>query len=268
LFGDPLKMYSTPVYLYQQIQPVLLTDTSGAYFNMRWNPVYSKNLKLNLGVDNVILFQFYNQDQKPVNISGSTFTFRIISQNGDNTLYEKEMVSLNDATGRVKVTITSAETLRLPASVASYSIAVASGNLEQAVYTDANSGARGTIDIVDSVLPEFTSSAILTIPDQAPSDNIYNTSTIVGTGDSLVTLQLDTGALTGNLSVQGSDDATAATPNWYSIDFDDLNTGNTVSQINFSNATEKRAINVEGFHPYLRLNIGIASGNVTEIVYR
>ena len=55
-------MYSTPAYLYQQIQQVLLVDVSGAYFNARWNPVYAKSLKLNLGVDNVILFQFLNQD--------------------------------------------------------------------------------------------------------------------------------------------------------------------------------------------------------------
>ena len=73
-------MYSTTVYLYQQIQTVLLIDISGAYFNARWQPVYAKSLKLNLGVDNVILFQFQNQDQKPVNTSGATFTFRIISE--------------------------------------------------------------------------------------------------------------------------------------------------------------------------------------------
>lgn len=62
-------MYITTAYLYQQIQPVLLIDISGAFFDARWDPVYAKNLTLNLGVDNVILFQFQNQDQKPVNIT-------------------------------------------------------------------------------------------------------------------------------------------------------------------------------------------------------
>ena len=95
-------MYITTAYLYQQIQKVLLIDISGNYFDARWKPVYAKNLKLNLGVDNVILFQFQNQDQKPVNIDGSTFTFRIISQNGQDLLYAKELVSLNNTSGRAK----------------------------------------------------------------------------------------------------------------------------------------------------------------------
>ena len=101
-------MYSTTAYLYQQIQTVLLVDTSGSYFDRRWDPVYAKSLTLNLGVDNVILFQFQNQDQKPVNISGATFTFRIISQNGEDLLFAKELVSLSNTLGRAKVTITSA----------------------------------------------------------------------------------------------------------------------------------------------------------------
>ena len=61
-------MYSTPVYLYQQKQQVLLPATDGSYFQRRWQPVYAKKLKVNRGVDNVILFEFINQDQKPVNI--------------------------------------------------------------------------------------------------------------------------------------------------------------------------------------------------------
>ena len=89
-------MYSTTAYLYQQIQSILMIDISGvgSTFDRRWQPVYAKNLKLNLGVDNVILFQFQNQDQKPVNITGATFTFRIISQDGQNLLYAQELLSL------------------------------------------------------------------------------------------------------------------------------------------------------------------------------
>ena len=94
-------MYSTTVYLYQQKQQVLLVDTSGAYFQRRWQPVYAKKLKVNLGVDNVILFEFINQDQKPVNISGSTITFRMISTNGDELLFVKDLVVLSAKFGRV-----------------------------------------------------------------------------------------------------------------------------------------------------------------------
>lgn len=261
-------MYSTTAYLYQQIQTVLLVDITGAYFDRRWNPVYAKNLKLNLGVDNVILFQFLNQDQKPVNISGATFTFRIISQNGENLLYAKELVSLSNTLGRAKVTIPSADTLQFQAQPASWSIEISSGVLNQAVFVDDYSGARGDIDIVDSVLPAFVASEILTIPSQAPDSSIYYTSTVTTEGTRLTTFQIDPVDFTGTLQVQGASDAVAYTTEWYNVNFEYLATGNTVSELEFTNTFSRFGINVEGFHPYIRLAFGVSNGNISAITYR
>lgn len=263
-------MYVTTAYLYQQIQTILLVDITGigSVFERRWRPVYAKNLKLNLGVDNVILFQFQNQDQKPVNISGSTFTFRIISQNGETLLYAREMISLSDALGRVKVVIPSADTLVLQAQPASWSIEVSSGDLSQAVYTDDYAGARGVIDIVDSVFPAFVDSALLTIPDQAPDSSVYYSSTIDTDGRGMTSLQLDAQAFTGSVRVEGSTDADAENVDWYDINFLDLDTGATVDSLHFVGSTERRGINVQGFHPYLRLSIDIENGSIDPIYYR
>ena len=157
-------MYSTTAYLYQQKTRVLMIDTSGAYFTMRYDPVYAKRLTINKGVDNVILFEFINQDQKPVNITGSTMIFRLVSQDGLELLNETEMVILNAATGRAKVTLPAEVLDSIQAQPANYSISRASGNLTEAVFTDAQAGARAPIDVVDSVYPEFVPSALLTIP--------------------------------------------------------------------------------------------------------
>jgi hypothetical protein len=261
-------MYATTAYLYQQIQTVLLVDVTGAYFDRRWKPVYAKSLTLNLGVDNVILFQFQNQDQKPVNITGATFTFRIISQDGQNLLYAKELVSLSNTLGRSKVTIPAADTAYFQAQPASWSIEISSGVLNQAVFTDDYSGARGDINIVNSVFPAFVASQVLTIPSQAPDSSIYYTSTLTTDGSSLTTFQLDPVDFTGTVAVQGATDATSNTVEWYSIPFEDLQSGNTVSELTFTNATDRRGINVEGYHPYLRLELGINNGNVDLITYR
>ena len=261
-------MYSTTAYLYQQIQSVILVDISGAYFDRRWEPVYAKNLKLNLGVDNVILFQFQNQDQKPVNITGSTFTFRLISQNGQDLLFSKELVSLNNNLGRAKITITAEESTYFQAQPASWSLQVSSGVLNQAVYTDDYSGARGTIDIVNSVFPAFNASQILTIPSQAPDSSVYYSSTVTTDGSALTTFQLDTVHYTGTIAVQGATDATANTVEWYDIPFEDLKTNDTVSELTFIDETVRRGINVQGYHPYIRLEFGISLGNVDLITYR
>jgi hypothetical protein len=240
-------MYITTAYLYQQIQPVLMIDISGSYFDARWDPVYAKNLTLNLGVDNVILFQFQNQDQKPVNISGATFTFRIISQNGEDLLFATELVALNAATGRAKVTITAEDTKYFQEQPASYSLEVSSGVLDQAVFTDSQAGARGTINIVDSVFPAFVASQLLTVPSQAPVGNVYYTSTVTTDGAPLTTFQLDTVDITGNISVQGATAATANTVEWYNVPFEDLKTGNVISQLDLTHSTERLGINVAGY---------------------
>lgn len=261
-------MYITTAYLYQQIQSVLLIDISGTYFDARWDPVYAKNLTLNLGVDNVILFQFQNQDQRPVNISGAGFTFRIISQNGQDLLFAKELVQLNAATGRAKVTITAEETQHFQQQPASYSIEISSGVLDQAVFTDDQAGARGTINIVNSVFPAFTASHVLTVPSQAPVGNVYYTSTVTTDGAPLTTFQLDTANITGNISVQGAVAATSNTVEWYKVAFEDLATGNTVNQLDLTSSTERLGINVEGFHPYIRLELNFSTGELAEIQYR
>ena len=88
-------MYSTTAYLYQQITRVLLIDTSGAFFTARYDPVYAKKLTINKGVDNVLLFQFINQEQKPVDVTGSSFVFRLVDTEGLLLLYQQPMVILN-----------------------------------------------------------------------------------------------------------------------------------------------------------------------------
>jgi hypothetical protein len=160
-------MYSTQVYLYQQLTRVLLMDTGGGEtFIYRYDPVYAKRLTINKGVDNVILFEFVNQEQKPVNVTGSGFVFRVINTESNELLLQKSMVILNGATGRVKVEFDGAELLDVLAQPASYSIqrTQPGGGYSDAVFVDAQAGARAPVDIVDSVLPQYVPSAPLTIP--------------------------------------------------------------------------------------------------------
>jgi len=160
-------MYSTQVYLYQQLTRVLLMDTGGGEtFIYRYDPVYAKRLTINKGVDNVILFEFVNQEQKPVNITGSGFVFRVINTESNELLLQKDMTILNAATGRAKVQFSGSELLEVLAQPASYSIqrTQPGGGYSDAVFVDAQAGARAPIDIVDSVLPQYVPSAPLTIP--------------------------------------------------------------------------------------------------------
>jgi hypothetical protein len=262
-------MYSTQIYIYQQIQRVLVLDTSdGDVFDRRWNPVYAKKLTINKGVDNVILFEFINQDQKPVNITGSALRFKLINLSGTAQLIEKEMVIINAQYGRAKVTLTAAETTEFPPEPSSYAIERLSGNLVEAVFVDAQAQARGDVDILDSVKPAFVPSTLVTIPDIYGPDsyidpvwnsntpdwalnppglygNVYNdpqrfSSHVPTNGTSLTTFQMEMDHYTGNVKAQGAQNYESV---W--VDVTDVQ-----SYYNKSGATY---LNVVGYHPLIRL---------------
>lgn len=264
-------MYSTTAYIYQQRTRVIMLDSSGQYFTLRYEPVYAKRLTINKGVDNVILFEFINQDEKPVNITGSTMIFRLVNQTGDKLLTEKEMVILNAQYGRAKVTLTDAELDNILAQPANYSITRASGNLTEAVFTDAQAGARAPVDIVDSIYPEFIPSSPCTIPtvdltaqasyggtssQQYPDWSLPNGgspygnyspyqptefySSFIEPRGSVTTIQMDMVGYTGTLKVQGAENYQSR---WY----------NVTESTQYLNKTGTVYLNVIGWHPLLRL---------------
>ena len=272
-------MYSTTVYLYQQITKVLLIDTSGGYFTARYDPVYAKQLTINKGVDNVLLFEFINQDEKPVNITGSSFVFRVVNQTGDELLITKPMEILSAALGRVKVVLNTEDTINIMAQPASYSIQRAAGNYVQAAYVDANSQARADCNIVDSVLPQFIPSAECTVPDMYGKNNFVGTaptnwpdwaltpqpqnaiqmtefysSYMPTNGSSLTTVKFDLVGYTGTVKVQAAQNYESV---WYNVSETREYLSETVTDY----------FNIVGFHPLLRLalnnSIGYgAQGNV------
>ena len=263
-------MYSTTAYLYQQKTRVIMLDSSGQYFTLRYEPVYAKRLTINKGVDNVILFEFINQDEKPVNITGSTMIFRLVNQTGDALLAEKEMVILNAAYGRAKVTLTNAELDTVMAQPANYSITRASGNLYEAVFTDAAAGARAPVDIVDSIYPEFIPSSPLTIPttniggqvsfggasgqqypdwslpggggtqNNAPYQPTEYFSSFIEPRGPITTIQMDLVGYTGTIKAQAAENYESI---WYNIS----------ETVQYYNETKTIYWNLVGWHPIMRL---------------
>ena len=257
-------MYSTTVYLYQQITKVLLVDTGGDHFTYRWDPVYAKTLTVNKGVDNVLLFEFINQEEKPVNVTGSSFVFRLMNQTGDVVLVEKPMTTLSAALGRVKVVLDIADTINITAQPGSYSIERTQGDYVQAVFTDANAGARADCNIVDSVLPNFVPSSELTIPtiygkaqqvvpgptnwpDWALYPQPMNTtqltefysSHIPTNGQRQTTVKMDLDHYTGTIKFQAAETYESV---WYDV----------TANYDYLNETSTQYFNVEGYYPLIR----------------
>ena len=255
-------MYSTQVFIYTQRQIVVLLS---GYSPRSYMPQYAKPLTLHKGVDNQIQFQFLNQEQKPVDITGKSITCRLINYTGGEILLQKALTLQLPATGIAALILGPADIENIDTQKCYYSLEIPVGEFDFPVFVDQNAGARGDMNIVNSILPSFIPSEPVSIPTgQAfPNNNsngnsdsnlIYYTSVITTNDNPIITLQARSSDYYGNIAIEGS---TIVDGDWYPI-FEDT----------YEEITDTKGYVVEGYHPYIRMQFESNSGAVTNILAR
>lgn len=135
-------MYSTQVFIYTQRQIVVLLT---GYSPRSYMPQYAKPLTLNKGVDNQIQFQFLNQEQKPVDITGKEITCRIINYKGNQVLIQKALTLQLSLTGIASLFLNSADLEAIDTQKCYYSLEIPVGEFDFPVFVDQNAGAGATL---------------------------------------------------------------------------------------------------------------------------
>ena len=257
--------YSTSVFVYTQRQIVVLLSGNSV---RKYMPQYAKPLTLHKGVDNQIQFQFLDQEQKPVDITGKEITCRIISYNGSEILLQKALTLQLAATGIAALQLNAADIEDISSQKAYYSLEIPVGAFDYPVYVDQNAGARGDMNIVDSVLPSFVPSQPVSIPTGQPFPNVNPNanvmsnattyySSVVNTSDNpVLTLQVRLEDYFGSVGVEGS---TIGTTDWYPIELHDY----TAEQV-----TDTYGYSIKGYHPYVRMSFISNVGAVTNLLSR
>ena len=228
-------------------------------------PVYAKPLTLNKGVDNKIQFQFLNQEQKPVDITGKSITCRILNYNGTQVLVRKALDLDFSLTGIASLNLNAADIEDIDAQKAYYSLEIPVGAFDYPVFVDQNAGARGDMNIVNSVLPSFVPSQEVTIPTGQPFPNISNSSgnsnmvyytSIINTQDNpILTIQTRYEEYYGNVTILGS---SIVDGDFYTI----------VEDNDLGNITETKGYTIHGYHPFVKVEFTSNSGAVTNILAR
>lgn len=248
-------MYSTYVNFYIQRQTVVLLVGNSP---RRYPIVYAKTLKLHKGVDNVIQFQFINQEQKPVDITDKEITFRFIDRSGSEVLLQKALDVTVALKGICELRVGSADLEPFDAQLGSYSLEIPVNDFKLPVFVDAQGGARGDLQLCDSVLPKFIPSQTVTIPthpEPGPNATVTFYSSNINTLDQdVLSIQPYFNSYNGNVVIQGS---TIPDADWYTIDT------RTVA-----NTTVTDYYNITGFHPYVRLQFNCSSGDVAKVLAR
>ena len=233
-------------------------------------PVYAKTMMIHKGVDNKLQFQFLNQEQKPVDITGKSITCRILNYDATEVLINKALTLELPLTGIAYLQLTAAEVENIPAQMCHYSLEIPVGEFGYPVFVDPAAGARGQINVVDSVLPSFVPSQIVTIPTGQPFPNldannsIENTlpnantyySSIINTEDNpVLTLQATFTEYNGDVIVEGTTNQQAT--DWYPI-----------TTTEYSNVSGTQGYTIKGFHPFVRMVFTSNTGVVTNLLAR
>lgn len=230
-------------------------------------PVYAKPMTLHKGVDNQLQFQFLNQEQKPVDITGKEISCRIINYEGNEVLLQKALTLQLPATGIAALIVNAADLEDIDAQKCYYTLEIPVGSFDYPVFVDQNAGGRGDMNIVNSILPSFVPSYEVTIPTGQPFPNLSNNSnansnaqtyfsSVIDTTDNpILTLQTHFTDYYGNVSIQGS---TIVDGDWYDI----------IQTENYANLTDTKGYTIRGFHPYVRMEFTSNTGAVTNILAR
>ena len=231
-------------------------------------PVYAKPLTLHRGVDNKIQFQFLNQEQKPVDITGKSITCRLLNYNGSAVLLNKALDLDFPLTGIASLNLNAADIEDIPAQKAYYSLEIPVGEFGYPVFVDQNAGARGDMNIVDSVLPYFVPSSVVTIPTGQPFPNLNQNSdwsipansrayysSVINTEDNpVLTIQASLHDYNGDITIEGS---SIVDGDWYPITTE-----------TYANVTETVGYTIKGFHPFVRMVFMSNQGEVDNILSR
>lgn len=251
----------TQVYLYNQRQLVVLLERLPDGAKRSYEKVYSKDLTISRGVDNLLEFSFINQNQKPVNISGKDITCRILNANGTAVILQKTLTPVLPITGLTSLSLTKEDIENINTQYCYYSLEIPVDSFDYPVFVDSQGGARGTIRIVNSVLPAFVPSQEVTIPSHVPpqggsgSQNpevqppgsgqpvTYFSSYINTVESPVLSLQVNFEKFTGNIQWQGSTLGDFSL--WYPI----------TEVESYVDSTSTQGFNINGYHPYVRMQI-------------
>lgn len=225
--------------------------------------VYARTIKIHRGIDNTILFTVKNSDQKPINLTGHTIYFNIISDSSVNALLLEVIGTIQDAVnGIFKVVVAAEKVDLLEQELYNYAIKlVNSSNEEILVYSDDFFTVRGQIQVLDGYVPAFRNSAELTLSEISAS--VIVSSAAIGSYpsgfSSQHSFQFYFNNFTGTITPQVTTDPVAQIENA---------TWTDQSPVAYSGQNSTVFSTIDGNYSAIRFRINVTSGSVTKILSR
>ena len=225
MFPINISMQLLPRYLVDNTT-TLIADVAGTITEYR--PVYSKQLQVYKGIDNVLEFRLLNADQKPVNVTSYTPKFVAFDETNQMVL-EKDATILDDGStvtrGKFKLTVTENELLNIKQQYLSYNIYLVETDGDKVLtYSQPNFGNDGVIYVNGTTFPGPLNSYSVTVFEQeAVGVEIWYSESVdaqpgINGNEALHTAAVYTSAYTGTVVVQATlDNQVTGTTQWADI---------------------------------------------------
>ena len=257
-------MQLTPRYLVNN-KTTIVTNEAG--FITEYKPVYSRQLQIYKGIDNVLQFKVLNHDQKPVDITAKTPKLVVYDQNKLLVIEKTATVTDDGSTttrGNLTVTITENDLLNIDQQYLSYNIyLVDDDNTKTLTYTDTHFGADGVMYVSGQAFPGPAATYSITTFTEDNSEWVsesINAQPGINGNEALHTTAIYTNEYIGDVTVYAT----------LENQVDDGTTWSTVATASFTGTeTDPVPLNFNGVFTYLRVVASAnPSGKVTKVLVR
>ena len=243
------------------------TTTMNTYLgNM---PMYDGHHKLHKGIDNTLRFKIKDTDRKPIDLTNKTIIWKMYDRESrENVLFRYADVT-NALRGQCSLTIPTADTIMLPEGFYQFAMYTVEDGVEQIIYTDTYDNAKGTIEVIDDVYPEFEDSQETTTFFNDGSK--FVTTTFDGSGNTVKSKSLHTVAIyydgfTGTVNIQGD---LSVQPSTNDNDWFDLTPALLYDpNIIVNNETGVQGYVVRANVNWIRITYTATSGSISKILLR
>jgi hypothetical protein len=190
--------------------------------------VYTKQLQLYKGIDNVLEFRLLNADQKPVDIT--SYTPKLVAFDETNQMVlEKDCTILDDGStvtrGKFKLTVTENELLNVKQQYLSYNVYLVETDGDKVLtYSQPNFGNDGVIYVNGTTFPgPLNSYSVTSFEQEAPAIETWYSETVdaqpaINGNEALHTVAAYTSSYIGDIVVQATlDNQVTGTTQWADI---------------------------------------------------
>ena len=260
-------MQLIPRYLVNNRTTIIANE---AGFITEYKPVYSRQIQVYKGIDNVLQFRILNADQKPLDVTSYTPKFVAFDENNTMVVeHDGELNSLDDSSatrGLFTVTITENDLLNVKGQYLKYNIyLVDSNNTKVLTYANSYFGGCGTIYVDPCQMPGPTDSySVETFTEYNYAADTWISETItaqpaINGNEALHTAAIYTSGFAGDIVVQAT----------LENQVDEGTKWADVTTVSLSGSeTEPTPVNFNGVFSFLRFKTTVDPTPISKILVR